>query len=112
MPPLRTAGLHHEVGDHPVELQAVVKPLTGQLLEIGHRLGNLVRIELGFDSSLVRFNRGDTAQLLRRLGVFSESGRTATIAALRHYGEFARKTTRGKSTEIPQEKSPASIVIL
>ena len=47
----------HEVCNDAVELESVVKALTGQLLKIGHGLRHFVGKELGFDGSLAGFNR-------------------------------------------------------
>ena len=42
-----TAELVHEVGDHAVEVEAVVKPGLGQVDEVGSRDGHLVEVEFG-----------------------------------------------------------------
>ncbi len=56
---LRTAGLNHEIRDHAVKLQAVIKSIFRQFLKIGHGLGNLVVEKFAADGALVRLNGGD-----------------------------------------------------
>jgi hypothetical protein len=46
------SGLVDEVLDHPVELQAVIGPLSGQELDSLHRLGREVRAHLDDDAAL------------------------------------------------------------
>jgi len=55
---LRTAGLDHEVGNHAVELQAVVKALVGQLLEVLDGARRLVGVQFETDVAPVGFDRG------------------------------------------------------
>src|SRR3989475_3122231 len=43
------APLDHEVGDHTVELRAVIKPGIGELLEVGHGGGGFVAEQLQHD---------------------------------------------------------------
>ena len=39
---LRTTSLHHEVIDHPMKFQAIVKTFSGEFNKICHRFGCLV----------------------------------------------------------------------
>jgi hypothetical protein len=54
----RTAGLDHEVGDDPVELELVVEALTDQFLEIGDDLGSLVVVKLELDGAAIGHDFG------------------------------------------------------
>src|SRR5262245_41682762 len=57
--PFRAARLDHEVRDHSVEFQAVIKSLPGELFEIAHRARSLVVEQLRFDRAARSNNRGD-----------------------------------------------------
>src|SRR5690606_4722303 len=50
---LGAAALAHEPGDHSVEGEAVVEPLAGQLLEVGHGPGRRLVVELELDDAAV-----------------------------------------------------------
>jgi hypothetical protein len=54
---LRTAGLHHKVGYHPVEDKAIVKALANQLLKIGHGNGCRFVVQFKMQSALVGLYR-------------------------------------------------------
>ena len=49
---VRATGLRHEAFDHAMEWRAVIKALTGQLLDAGHVLRRHVRQELDCDSAV------------------------------------------------------------
>jgi hypothetical protein len=53
----RAAALDHEVGNHPVEEEAVVEAVAGKLGEVLDRLGGLVREELELDRSFAGVKR-------------------------------------------------------
>ena len=61
------SGLNHEVGDHAMELQSVIKTLAGELFEIGHRLWGLVGVQLQTNDPAAGGNDGDfhTSPFLR-----------------------------------------------
>ena len=46
---LRIAALDHEIGDHPVELRAVVELIAGKEYEIIYRLGRFFGEQLAHD---------------------------------------------------------------
>src|SRR5262249_2099332 len=50
----RAPALDHEVGDHPVEHEAVVVPVPGELREVRHRLRSVLVEELELDRPLAR----------------------------------------------------------
>ena len=56
---LRTTGLDHEVFDHAVELQTVVKAIAGKLFEVADRLGDLVFEQFQLDGALIGFDGGN-----------------------------------------------------
>ena len=53
------SALDHESGDHAVELCAVVKASSSQLLEVLDVLWSLVREELDDDFAVIRLHDGD-----------------------------------------------------
>ena len=96
---LGTAALDHEVFDHTMERQPIIKAFAGELLEVGDRLWGLVVEQFDADHTFIGGHRGNFSwQLSFSVYLyFMQVSETTKIAAKRRFCKPPGMNVQGPS---------------
>lgn len=90
----RAAALDHEIGDHPVEGQAVVEAVLGQIDEVGHGARGLVGVEFRLHVALLGGNDRVGFHGVVSLSVY---GFVYSVTRIRAAAAFTRSRSASRS---------------